>query len=191
MTEQDRWWLAYCLLGAALVVRAPDIYWAIVVVLVWGVLLTVVSLRVVRDLVNGRPNKEDAVNDKNELWVTRWQEKVRKGRASVLTDNTVRLEKITEHAPPNHWPHRPLVPRATAEEVTERLGIVVDDAAPPAAVTKTDLPPVMPDGAATSEVLGSGRVLVNLTGTVWTTETMLLTILDAIGKARGRGENEV
>lgn len=36
MTEIDRWWFAYCALGAALVIRAPSWGWAVFVVVLWG-----------------------------------------------------------------------------------------------------------------------------------------------------------
>lgn len=158
MTEHDRWWIAYCLLGAALVLRAPTMYWVVVVVIVWAVLLTVLTLRDVRNLFSvGR----------------------RKADPDVEQPDTA----------PAHWPHRPLVVPANAMEVTERLhlggldGLVA--AKWPAA---TELPP---DGTATGEMQSSGRVLVNLNGTVWTTETMLTACLDAIKAARGRGEREL
>jgi len=44
VTEFDRWWVAYCALGVALVIRAPSWGWAILVVVLWGAMLLVSSL---------------------------------------------------------------------------------------------------------------------------------------------------
>lgn len=44
MTEHDRWWIAYCALGAGLLSRAPGIVLGLIVLVVWALVLVVVSL---------------------------------------------------------------------------------------------------------------------------------------------------
>jgi hypothetical protein len=52
VTEHDRWWLAYCLFGLGLIIRAPTFSTALGVLAVWAVVLAVLSIRALRDVLN-------------------------------------------------------------------------------------------------------------------------------------------
>lgn len=94
MTETDRWWFAYCALGAALVIRAPSWGWAVFVVVLWG---TAAALHA-------------------------WAIPAWKSRAEA-SEQAAGRAKFTERARADKTVVIPRAAPATATEVTDRLRI--------------------------------------------------------------------
>lgn len=158
MTEHDRWWLAYCLLGLGLVIRAPTFAASIGVLAVWAVVLAVLSIRALRDVLNNA-----VVTARTHL-----------GKAPI---------KRTPTAKDQRW-----------DEIrTGRpLSGYSPTAAPPAPVTRQDLPKVPADAPMRTVVRDpmESVVRVQLSGTLWTTEELLTEIQAAVARAKHRGDGE-
>lgn len=98
VTEADRWWLAYCALGAALIIRAPSWGWAALVVVLWA-----------------------AVGPLSEWVPTMWH---RRTEASEHDAKRAELRtQFTERARADKTVVIPTAPPATATEVLDRRRI--------------------------------------------------------------------
>jgi hypothetical protein len=150
--DSDRWWIAYCALGAALIIRAPSWGWAVFLIVLWPFVLYLIGTPGGRARLKVKPRREGApLVSKSRLDLVRSQ-----------------------------WAG---VPVPAWEEKT----VTFNPVAAPEAVTKADLPKV-PGGPLPSEARPSGRVSVTLSGTVWTTESLIAEIQQAIERAKDKGE---
>lgn len=159
MTEHDRWWLAYCLLGLGLVIRAPTFPIAIAVLAVWVVVLAVLSIRALRDVLNnavvtarahlGKAPIRPATTAKDRRW-----DEVRTGRP---------LSGYSPTAAPPAAPTLADLPKT------------------PAAQTKPPLRAVVRDPL-------ESVVRVQLSGTLWTTEELLTEITAAVARVKRHGD---
>lgn len=78
MTEYDRWWFAYCALGTGLLIKAPTFGVALAVLAVWMLVLTVLSVRFLRDAVLAALPKSPKLGRIVPTGAARW-ESIRKG----------------------------------------------------------------------------------------------------------------
>jgi len=95
VTEVDRWWIAYCVLGAALIIRAPSWGWAVFVVLLW------------------------VVAGSLDHWMARW--KSRSADAERDAELAETRTRFTQRARADKTVVIPRVAPATATEVVDRL----------------------------------------------------------------------
>jgi hypothetical protein len=120
VTEHDRWWLAYYLLGLGLVIRAPTFVTALGVFAVWAIVLAVLSVRALRDVLNnavvtarthlGKAPIKRAPTAKDRHW-----DEVRTGRP---------LSGYSPTAPPPAAPtlaDLPKMPRAVVRDPAETV----------------------------------------------------------------------
>jgi hypothetical protein len=167
VTEHDRWWLAYCLLGLGLIIRAPTFAAALGVLAVWAVVLAVISIRALRDVLNnamvtarthlGKPLAGKPISASHPGWHENQAEKTLSGYSPIVV-------------PPGFEPPTKVdlsrVPAAPGQSAPTATRTVVRD-------------PL------------ESVIRVQLAGTLWTTEELLAEIQAAVARAKHRGDGDV
>lgn len=128
VTKVDRWWLAYCALGAALIIRAPSWGWALLVLGLWALIQPLGDLAAA-------------------LWIQRSE------ASAVDAEHAELRTKYTERARADKTVVIPRAAPATATEVTDRLRVGGFD---PVAMPKVPPGPAM--GAEVTRLVISGQV---------------------------------
>lgn len=160
MTEYDRWWLAYCALGAGLLIKAPSFYTALGVLAVWMLVLTVLSVRFLRDAVISALPRTPKLGRIVSTGAARW-ETIRQGSAA-----------------PHDAPTRTDLPKVADPPAQKTYS--------PVAQPTPYLVPATVAARAPAETV----VRVSLSGVLWTTEELIGEIARAITVAKNRNDGD-
>jgi hypothetical protein len=165
VTEHDRWWLAYCLFGLGLIIRAPAFSTALGVFAVWAVVLAVLSIRALRDVLNnavvtartclGKLSASKPIPARHPGWYENQARKNQSDYSPTAMPPAAPTLADLPRVPPNPLPPQSAVPlRAVVRDPAETV------------------------------------IRVQLAGTLWTTAELLADIQAAVARAKPRRDGE-